>query len=371
MKNFQKVALVHDWLVTMRGGEKVFEVLCELFPNADVFTLVHKRGSGASAIERMKITTSSLQHLPFGVTKYQYYLPLHRKFISEFDLREYDLVISSSHAVAKAVRVNPNGLHICYCHTPMRYIWDQYEQYFGPRRSNVLARTVMKMLLPSLRRWDVETSKTVHHFITNSENVRKRIQRIYGRNATVIYPPVDVEKFSLSEKDDCYYLIVSALVPYKRIDLAIETFNRSDERLVIIGNGVEETKLKAIAKKNIEFVDWVSEGELAKYYAGCRALIFPGEEDFGIVPVEAMACGKPVIAYGKGGALESVVDGTTGVFFHEQNVVSLEDALRRFAIVKFHPETIRARAMRFERKRFVEEMREYIKKKGGTYQKDI
>jgi glycosyltransferase involved in cell wall biosynthesis len=253
----------------------------------------------------------------------------------------------------------------------MRYIWDQYEQYFGPRRSNVLARTVMKMLLPSLRRWDVETSKTVHHFITNSENVRKRIQRIYGRNATVIYPPVDVEKFSLSEKDDCYYLIVSALVPYKRIDLAIETFNRSDERLVIIGNGVEETKLKAIAKKNIEFVDWVSEGELAKYYAGCRALIFPGEEDFGIVPVEAMACGKPVIAYGKGGALESVVDGTTGVFFHEQNVVSLEDALRRFAIVKFHPETIRARAMRFERKRFVEEMREYIKKKGGTYQKDI
>jgi len=362
MKSFQKVALVHDWLVTMRGGEKVFEVFCELFPHADVFTLVHRKGSTAPAIERMKITTSSLQRLPFGITKYQYYLPLHRKFIAEFDLRGYDLVISSSHAVAKAVRVNPNGLHICYCHTPMRYLWDQYEQYFGPHRSNVLARTVMKLLLPSLRRWDVETSKYVHHFIANSENVRKRIQRIYKRDATVIYPPVEVEKFFLSEKDNGYFLIVSALVPYKRVDLAVEAFNKNGERLIIIGHGVEEKKLKAMAKKNIEFMKWVSDDELPQYYAGCRALIFPGEEDFGIVPVEAMACGKPVIAYGKGGALESVVEGTTGIFFHEQSAASLEDALRRFAIVKFHPETIRAQAMRFEKKKFVAEIQAYVQK---------
>lgn len=363
MKNPKKIALVHDWLVTMRGGEKVFEVLCELFPDADVFTLVHKKGSGTPTIERMNIITSSLQNLPFGVTKYQYYLPLHRKFIGEFDLCEYDLVISSSHAVAKGVKVNPHGLHICYCHTPMRYIWDQYEQYFGEGRTNILTRTAMTLLLPSLRKWDVETSKSVHHFIANSENVRKRIQRIYGRDAEVIYPPVDVQRFSLSQKNDDYFLIVSALVPYKRVDLAIDVFNRNGERLVIIGNGVEEKKLKAMARRNIEFVNWVSDDELAAYYAGCRALIFPGEEDFGIVPVEAMACGKPVIAFGKGGVLESVVDGTTGVFFYEQNVASLEDALRRFAALEFNPETIRAQAMKFTREEFVVKMKNYVKSK--------
>ncbi|MBI1805315.1 MAG: glycosyltransferase [Ignavibacteriae bacterium] len=356
------IALVHDWLTRMRGGEKVLEVLCELFPNAPLFTLVHRKGSCSPAIERMNITTSFLQDIPFGQSHYQHFLPLFPLAAKSLDVRDFDLVISSSHAAAKGVRVRDDAMHVCYCHTPMRYIWDQYEQYFGEQQASLPVRLAMKTIRGSLQRWDVKSSKNVNHFIANSENVRQRIMRIYGRDSTVVYPPVDAARFSLSTRDEHYYLIVSALVPYKRIDIAVEAFNHLGEKLAIVGTGSEEKRLKAMAKPNIEFIGWANDDELQKYFSGCRALIFPGEEDFGIVPVEAMACGKPVIAFGKGGALETVVEGKTGLFFQEQSAESLERRVQEFREQEFDGRTIRDHAMKFSRERFSEEMRETIEK---------
>ena len=360
MNPSKKIALVHDWLVGMRGGEKVLEVLCELFPEATLFTLVHRKGSCSPLIERMNIRTSFLQHLPLGQSHYQHYLPIFPLAARSLDLTGFDVVISSSHAAAKGVHVCNNSCHICYCHTPMRYIWDQYEQYFGPGRSSIVTRMAMKIFTPFLRKWDEATAKGVHYFIANSCNVQQRIERIYGKGAVVIYPPVDVERFTLLKKDERYYLIVSALVPYKRIDIAVEAFNRLGKRLVIVGSGGEEQKLKTMAKQNIEFVGWASDDVVRKYYEGCSALIFPGEEDFGIVPVEAMACGKPVIAFGKGGVLETVIDGRTGMFFHEQAGGSIEQAVRKFETMAFDAGTIREHAMKFRKERCKEELKRYI-----------
>lgn len=357
------IAIVHEWFVSMRGGEKCVEAMCELFPAAHLYAIVHKKGSVSPTIENMPVRTSLLQRLPFGVSHYQWYLPVLPKFAEGLDLRDYDLVISSSHAVAKGVRVRDDALHVCYCHTPMRYIWDQYEQYFGEDRAGFVTRTVMKMFVSSLRRWDVETSNRVNHFIANSNNVRERILRIYNRHAEVIHPPVDIHRFSVSPKDDGYYLIVSALVPYKRIDVAIEAFNKSKERLVIVGSGLEEQRLKRRAGSNIEFVGWASDDELVRYYEGCRALIFPGEEDFGIAPLEAMACGKPVVAYAKGGALETVLDTgdvITGVLFHQQTPDDLLSAVRTLNSRHFDPQTLRAHAERFDRSIFKEKILAFV-----------
>src|SRR5258706_6450635 len=226
MGSNRKVALVHDWLVGMRGGEKVLELLCELFPNATLFTLVHRPGTVSSVIERLPIRTSYIQRLPFGRRHYRYFLPLFPSAARGLDARDFDLVISSSHAAAKGVRVGRGAIHICYCHTPMRYIWDQYPHYFGPGRAPFVIRAGMKLILGSLRRWDVATSANVGHFVANSRNVRERIRRLYNRDATVIYPPVDVRRFPLSLADEGVYLIVSALVPYKRIDIAVEAVTK-------------------------------------------------------------------------------------------------------------------------------------------------
>ena len=367
MRNVRNIALVHDWLVSMRGGEKVLEVLCELFPNAKLFTLVHKKGKLSSPIERMNIKTSFLQKMPLATSRYQYYLPLFPAAIERFDMSEFDLVISSSHAAAKGVRVHKNALHICYCYTPMRYIWDQYEQYFGNKRASLIARTSMKLMLNYLRRWDVASSRGVNDFIGISNAVRDRIRSTYNRDAAVIYPPVDVNRFSISDRDEGYYLIVSALVPYKMIDLAVEAFNRLGERLIIIGTGNEERKLKDLAKRNIEFLGWADDDEVKKYYEGCRALVFPGEEDFGIVPVEAMACGKPVIAFGKGGALETVVDSKTGVFFKDQTVESLVAAVNKLRGISFDSKIIRAHSMQFDRNIFKTSIENFISTKCNEF----
>lgn len=367
-----KIALVHDWLVSMRGGEKCVEALCELFPQAQLYTLVHKKNSVSQTIERMPITPSLLQNLPFGVSHYQRYLPLLPKIAEGIDLRKYDLVISSSHAVAKGVRVSDDALHICYCHTPMRYIWDQYEQYFGKDRAGFVTRSVMKLFVSSLRRWDIESSKRVSHFIANSKNVRERILRIYNRDSEVIHPPVDVERFGLSQNDDGYFLIVSALVPYKRIDIAIDAFNKLGEKLVIVGKGAEEQKLRRLAKPNIEFVGWVSGEELVRYYQRCRALVFPGEEDFGIAPVEAMACGKPVVAYALGGALETVLDAnnvSTGVLFRQQTPDDLILALRTMSKRSFDPRELRAHALQFDVSVFKNKMLSFIEKAWNTFRR--
>lgn len=350
-----RVALVHDWLTGMRGGEKVLEVLCELFPAATLFTLVHNRGSVAPTIERMQIRTSFVQRFPFVDRQYRYYLPLFPAAIESFDLSGYDLIISSSHCAAKGVIPPAHALHVCYCHTPMRYVWDQYEEYFGKDRASWLVRQTMSVAAPRLRAWDVRTSSRVHHFIANSHNVAERIRRIYGRESEVVHAPVDVERFTVSKNDEGYFLLVSALVPYKRVDLAVEAFNRMGERLLIVGSGPDLDKLRARARPNVQFLGWQTDDALVKLYAGCRALIFPGEEDFGIVPLEAMASGKPVVAYAKGGALETVVEegkAPTGIFFHEQRVEALAEAVRKVKKVKWNPQAIRRHALKFDRKLF-------------------
>jgi glycosyltransferase involved in cell wall biosynthesis len=363
-----KIALIHDWLVSMRGGEKVLEVFCQLFPSAPLYTLVHRPGTVTPIIEQREIHTSMIQNLPLGTKYYQRYLPLFPTAIERFDVKDYDVILSTSHAVAKGVRSSSRALHICYCFTPMRYIWDQYEQYFGNGRASWLTRTAMRMSLGYLRAWDVRSSDRVNYFIADSRTVQERIKRIYGRDSDVIYPPVDVKRFSATGIDDGFYLIVSALVPYKRIDLAVEAFNRNGERLVIIGTGSEEQQLKAMAKKNIEFLGWQSDEEVKKHYERCRALIFPGEEDFGIVPVEAMACGKPVIAYAKGGATETVMDRETGVYFHERTPDDLNRALTTLKQLRLDPEKIRTHALQFGKENFVRSVQTYIESKVAIHE---
>ena len=364
-----KVAIIHDWLTGMRGGEKCLEVFCELYPSATMFTLVHIKGGVSETIERMDIKTSFLQKFPNIEKNYRYYLPLMPKAIESFDLSGYDLILSSSHCVAKGVKVPKNATHICYCYTPMRYIWSMYDQYFG--NSKFYVKIAIKMIMPYLQKWDIESSKSVNYFVAISEYVGERIGRIYNRNLDVIYPPVDTDFFSLTSDFGPrlyrgtldYYLIVSAFAPYKKVDLAIEVFNQLGYPLKIVGSGQDEGKLKKIAKKNIEFLGWRNNEELRNYYQNCKALIFPGEEDFGIVPVEAQASGKPVIAYRKGGVLETVVDGKTGVFFEEQTVQSLSEAIIKFEGMKFDEVVIRTNSEKFGREKFKKKIKNYIDEK--------
>lgn len=365
-----RVALVHDWLTGMRGGERCLEVFAELFPEADVFTLLHVRGR-VPAVEGHRIVTSFVQRLPAAETRYRHYLPLFPAAIGRFDFRGYDLILSSSHCVAKGARPAPGALHVCYCFTPMRYVWDLYEEYFG-RGAPLAVRALMPPVAAALRAWDRAASRRVHHFVAISRHVAGRIRRFYGRDADVIYPPVDTRRFELAESgDDGYYLVVSALVPYKRVDLAIAAARRLGRRLVIVGTGPEAGRLQAAAGPGVEFLGWRSDSDVAALYRGCRALLFPGLEDFGIVPLEAMASGRPVIAYGAGGVLETVVplgagaageDAPTGILFETQSVDALVAAMRRLEEVpeRFDPKALRARAERFDRARFKEAVRDYL-----------
>lgn len=368
MRSNLNIALVHDWLTGMRGGEKVLEVLCELFPEATLLTLLHNKGSVSQTIERHRIRTSFIDRLPMKSKRYRNYLPLFPTAIDSMDFSDYDLILSTSHAVAKGAKPSPGALHICYCHTPMRYVWELYDEYFGPGKAGMLTRAAMSMIAPRLRMWDVRASDRVHHFVANSRNVAGRIRQYYRRPADVIYPPVSTDQFTVSEKDDGYYLIVSALVPYKRVDLAIHAARELGERLVIVGTGPETQKLMALAGRSVDFLGWKSDNELSQLYAGCRALIFPGIEDFGIVPLEAMASGKPVIAFGAGGALETVVenpDCQTGIFFREQTVEALKAALRQLSVLQFDPHKIRKHAMRFDRSVFKESIRRFVEEKSA------
>jgi len=360
-----KVALVHDWLTGMRGGEKVLSVLCECFPSADLYTLVHARGTVSKTIESRRVVTSFIQKLPFAKKAYRSYLPLFPMAIEGMRLKGYDLVISTSHCVAKGIIPPANALHICYIHTPMRYVWDMYHEYLGSRRglSSLLARAVAHYL----RIWDASSSGRVDHFIANSLNIARKVKRYYGREAEVIHPPVDCSKFSLNGKKGEYYLVVSAFVPYKRVDLAIKALNTSGRKLVVAGKGPEEKKLKKLAWANVEFTGWKTDSELARLYQGARALIFPGEEDFGLVPLEAMASGSPVIAYGRGGALETVVPpGTgrnaTGLFFVEQDPRAVMEAVSVFerSGSLFRPDAIREHALGFDRTVFKEKLSKSI-----------
>jgi glycosyltransferase involved in cell wall biosynthesis len=367
-----KVALVHDWLTGMRGGEKCLEVFCELFPDADLYTLLHVKGSVSPCIEKHPIHTAFIQQLPFARRLYRYYLPLFPRAIERLNLSAYDLVISSSHCVAKGVKTRPGTCHISYIHTPMRYIWDEYASYFGNGQGFWLSKKIMPFLVPYLRKWDARTGQSPHYLIASSAHIASRIEKYYGREAAVVHPPVDTGSFTLSEKEEGYYLMVGALSPYKRVDLAIEAFNRLGWTLKIIGTGQDEKRLRKLAGPSVELLGWRSDPEVRDAYAGCRALIFAGTEDFGIVPLEAMACGKPVIAYGKGGALETVrpLVGTdsispTGIFFYEQTPEALIEALSNFEKYRdlFNPSQIRQHAARFGIERFKQQVHHYIEAK--------
>jgi glycosyltransferase involved in cell wall biosynthesis len=355
-----KIALVHDWLTGMRGGEKVLEAFCELFPEAEIFTLFHFKGAVSSLIESHEIHTSFLQKAATQ-KNYRYLLPLMPAAVESFSLTEYELVISLSHCVSKGVRVREDATHVCYCFTPMRYIWDMKDAYFNAPGSNPLARAIMYFITPFLRRWDISTSDKVDYFIANSQNVRKRIEKYYKRQSSVIFSPVDTEKFDWRRKSEDFYLVVSAFAPYKRVDLAIETFNDLGLSLKIIGSGQDEKRLKRMARGNIEFLGWQTDDVVVDYYARCRALIFPGEEDSGIVPLEAMASGKPVIAYAKGGALETVVDAVTGILFYKQTRSALKKAVMDMEKNKsnFMPLQIKQHAAKFDKAIFKDKIRVY------------
>lgn len=361
-----RVALVHDWLVGMRGGEKCLEVFCELFPDADVYTLVYAPESISPAIRRMSIRASWVNSLPMAASYYRYLLPVFPTAIESFDFGDYDLIVSSSHCVAKGVFPH-RALHLSYVHAPMRYVWDLHGAYSAGDAA-LLARAGLRLCRPYLQRWDVRSSNRVDCFIANSRAIAEKIERLYGRRSKVIYPPVDVDRFSVSADIAPYYLIVSALVPYKRIDVAVEAFNKLQLRLKIVGAGPLRRTLERKAEANIEFLGWVDDVKLAELYASCQALIFPGEEDFGIVPLEAQASGRPVIAFKRGGLLETVIgldEGAsppTGIFFNEQKSESLIAAVRRYEQNRdlFDPSRIRTHAGKFARDRFRREISAHI-----------
>jgi len=378
-----RVALVHDWLTGMRGGERCLEALCDLFPGADLFTLLHVRGSVSEMIERRRIHTSAIQSLPFAKRRYRNYLPFFPWAIERINLDGFDLILSGSHCVAKGVKVPPGALHIAYIYTPMRYIWDLQNAYVGPGRMGPLSRPLLRMLAGRLRRWDLMANDRVHSFAAISRHVADRIHRHYEREAEVIYPPVQTARFRIAPRPDDYYLLAGAFAPYKRLDLAVAAFNRLGRRVVIVGDGQEGRRLRRMAGPTIEFLGWRPDDEVAELLAHCRALVFPGEDDFGILPVEAMACGRPVIAYGKGGVTETVVPinsskfqvpsskfstrnpepGTpTGVFFYDQTVEALIGAVELYEreADRFDPEALRAHALTFDQSIFEKRMAAYV-----------
>jgi glycosyltransferase involved in cell wall biosynthesis len=362
-----KVTLVHDWLTGMRGGEKCLESLCARWPDARLFTLLHRQGSVSPVIEQLQPKTSLLQRLPGVHRYYRYLLPL-MPFAANWRIPKCDVVVSMSHAIAKAA-IPPAGVpHICYCFTPMRYAWHMQEAYFGTGKLGRLKSALVDRILSAIRSWDRRTSERVSHFIAISRTIQQRIFDCYGRTSTVIFPPADTELYTPSAlaRED-FYLVVSAFAPYKRVDLAIDACRRLGRKLVIIGKGQEAKKLKSLAGPDVHFAGWQPDDVIRDYYRRCRALLFPGEEDFGIVPVEANACGTPVIAYGKGGATETQLpfgrtSQPTAVFFHEQQVEALIEALEIFEKQQeaFFPGAIRRQALKFNKERYERELIGFI-----------
>jgi glycosyltransferase involved in cell wall biosynthesis len=360
-----KVAIVHDWLNGMRGGEKVLESLLELYPEATIYTLFFEPVKVSKTIAGRRIVTSWLQRVPGIFQHYRHFLPFFPRAVESFDLTGFDLVISSSHAVAKAARAAPGALHVCYCHTPMRYVWDPSSYAMRGHQ-----RAALRTVSPRLKRWDRESSVGVDFFIANSEFVRGRIRQYYDRDATVIYPPVDVRFFTPSAETarEDFYLAAGALVPYKRFDLVLEAFARLGRRLVVAGSGPELKRLKGLAGANVEFTGWVSASELRRLFRSARAFVFAGREDFGIMPVEARACGCPVIALAEGGVPESVEDGISGILFATQDAQAIGEAVRRFENVKWPVEQVRSQVERFGSERFKREVHDFIRERtsGGS-----
>ncbi len=341
-----RIALVHYWLVRERGGEKVLHALHELYPEAVIFTNVHDPAQTPS-FAKAEVRTSFIQNLPFAKQAYQNYLPLMPAALEALDLSEFDLVISSESGPAKGILPHPKATHLCYVHSPMRYVWNMYSDYM--RRSNPLVRTAFPMIANYLRMWDVTSAARVDGFISNSHNVAQRVQRYWRRDSDVLHPPVDIDAFTRHDSHEGFYLYVGELVDYKRADIVVDAFARGSRKLVVIGGGKAAEDLKQRGGANVEVLGRVDLATLRQYMARCRAVVFSAEEDFGIVPLEAMACGKPVIAYGAGGALESVIGGKTGLFFKEQTPQAVSEAIDLFESTesRFDPGAIRAHAETF------------------------
>ncbi|RKT76182.1 glycosyltransferase involved in cell wall biosynthesis [Rahnella aquatilis] len=372
MSHDVSVGIVADWLVTFAGSEKVIAEFIKLYPNADIYSVVdflsdesRKKFYGKEA------TTSFIQRLPFAKKKYQQYLPLMPLAIEQLDVTGHDIVLSSSHAVAKGVLTGPDQLHISYVHSPIRYAWDFQHQYLREAGLNKgLKGKLARWFLHKIRIWDYRTANGVDHFIANSQFIARRIKKVYGRDADVIYPPVDVERFTLQENKEDFYFTASRMVPYKRIDLIVEAFSQMpDKKLVVIGDGSEMAKIKSRAGSNIEILGYQPDDVMQDYMRRTRAFVFAAEEDFGITPVEAQASGTPVIAFGKGGVLETIRPygerNATGVFFSEQTAESLINAVRHFDTIKdsILPKDCRENALKFSAQRFHDELDEYIKTK--------
>jgi glycosyltransferase involved in cell wall biosynthesis len=368
-----KIALVHEWLVFYAGGERVFESFTNIWQNADVYALVDFLNDEHRKIilKGKHAHTTFIQKLPFAEKKFRSYLPLFPLAIESLNLSKYDVIISSSHAVTKGVRKKPNQLHISYCHSPMRYIWDEAETYFESANLNKGFRKIIaNAVLKYLRKWDLKTAQRPDYLIANSNYIAEKLKRIYNRESTVIYPPVDVEKFSCVENKDDYYFVASRLVPYKRIDLIVEAFAQMpDKRLIIAGTGPELAKLKSNFLVNVEFIGYQDENSLKELMQKAKAFVFTAEEDFGIVVVEAMACGTPVIALNKGGTAETVIDGKTGILFDHQNVEDIKNAVRRFESIedKFNHKEIADYTKKFSRKIFEEKIKQYVDEKSGEF----
>jgi glycosyltransferase involved in cell wall biosynthesis len=352
-----KLAIVHDWLTGMRGGEKALDVVCERFPDADIFTLVHIRGSVSKTIERRRIHTSFVQRLPRVKDFYRHYLPLFPTAIEQFSFDGFDRIISLSHCCAKSV-VHPARVpHLCYCLTPMRYAWDQFDAYFGAERIGRLPSAAMRPMMARLARWDRDTSGRADRYVAISHYVAGRIRRYYNREATVVYPPVDTDFFHPdATTPERFALVVSALVPYKRIDVAIAACARAGVPLTIVGDGPERAALERNAPATTRFLGRVSDEDIRALYRRAAVALLPGEEDFGIVPLEAQACGRPIVALGRGGALETVKPGETGLLVDEPSAEAFADAVAEAVDRRFDAVAIRRHAEQFSRSRFGDEI---------------
>lgn len=360
-----KTALVHDWLIGIAGGEKVSDSILQVYP-ADIYTLVHDpKAMEGTIFHNFNITTSLIQDLPMGVKKYKSYLPLFPFAVEQFDLSGYDLVLSSSFCVAKGALTHHYQKHICYCHSPIRYAWDMYFTYL--KEANLekgLKARIAQYFLHRIRMWDVASANRVDHYIANSTYVAQRIKKIYNREAAVIHPPVDTQNFALKTHKEEFYLTASRMVPYKKIDLIAEAFSQMpDKKLIIIGDGSEMAKVKKVSKGNIEILGYQGNNVLIDYMQRAKGFVFAAEEDFGIMPVEAQACGTPVIAFGRGGVLDSVKDGQTGTFFLKQSVDEIINAVKKFETMNFDYEAIRKHAETFDTEMFKLKFKEFVNTK--------
>jgi glycosyltransferase involved in cell wall biosynthesis len=357
-----KVALVHDWLTGMRGGEKVLERLAARYPAAPIYTLIHEPGSVSPALEQHVIHTSFVQSMP-ARHAYRWYLPLFPLAVRSLDLRDYDLVLSSSHCAVKAVRTRPDAVHVCYCHTPMRYAWDRFDEYFSPARVGWPRHLLIRPTIAALRRWDRRTARRVDAFVANSRYVAGRIRNYYGRDAAVISPPVDTDRFRPNGAADDYYLMVSALSPYKRVATAIEAFNAMGRRLKIVGDGPERERLARCAGPTVELLGRVDDAALLPLYQRCRGFLLPGVEDAGIAPIEAMACGRPALVLNAGGAPEAVIDGRTGVYVADNGPAGIVEAVDRAAGLTFNTKAIRAHAEQYSVSEFDRRIADFVESK--------